>query len=293
LFSDLCRAYKVQPDKRGEAHVPCPHCGAEPPNRFSFGQGGGHCFVCGYSYKLETLAKKLRLDPPAETSPAQTKKRKRKYYAWQDRAGDLADRYALSPGLVAAWQQYKPVSRTAILAHRLGLGVLPSSRCSHERLIVPLVDFAGKVVGFRGRAIDCDCGAWLSPGGNKATLYNWQSLGQYQIVFIVENAIDALLFTERVPGAVAVATLSVSYWQDEWLARLQAAHPLCVVVAYDNHRPGNGKGRAEWLATHSRDILPNGVKLVNRLLEARITARLFDWGSTPIGADVGSVLCSN
>ena len=66
-----------------------------------------------------------------------------------------------------------------------------------------------------------------------------------------------------------------------------------MLVAYDNDRPGNGggaAGREAWLAEHGKDIEPNGVKLVNRLLKAGVKATLMDWGGYPLKTDIGMLV---
>ena len=299
LFNHLCHHYTVHPDRRGEAHVDCPNCGKEAKRgqtHFSFSESGGHCFICDFSCSLNRLAQIAGLvdtdsdewEPPVQYHH---KKKPKRIYPWQSQTDELAEQYASAPGVVEAWQRYKPISEQMIKQHRLGLGTFPkyTSRCQHQRLMVPLIDFDGKIVGFRGRAIDCDCKAWLSPAGNQATLYNWQSVTPGCVLFIVENAIDALMVTERTE-AVGVATLSISYWYDEWLNFLLEIQPSHIEVAYDNHRQGNGNGKAEWLAKHDKDIMPMGVKLTNRLREAGLPAYLFDWGNERLGMDMGELL---
>lgn len=298
LFERLCRHYDARPDRRGEVHVDCPFCGKEAKRgqtHFSFSEQGCSCFVCGNGGSLARLAKIAGLNGDDEwQAPIQykSKPKPKRVYSWQSRAEDLAQQYQSAPRLVELWQAYKPVSEETIKKHRLGVGVFPkyTSRCQHPRLMVPLIDFDGKIVGFRGRRIDCDCNTWLVPGGCKKTLYNWQVLGEGQFIFIVENAIDALLVGERLTGAVAVATLSISYWEDAWLEKLIAAKPARIDVAFDNHRPGNGNGKKEWMKKHKTDALPMGIKLTNRLRKAGLPAFLFDWKDEPIGMDIGEML---
>jgi len=300
LFEELCRRLGVEPDRRGEAHIPCPACGKEVKRghvHFSFSERGGACMVCGYRAGLVQLARVLG----AETRPWQPPPPKRRPKREAPRPWDfeaLAASYEAHPDRVRLWQSYKPLSVETIRRYRLGVGPLPlySSRCGHERLQVPLID-DGRVVGFRSRQLGCACaGKWLSPTGTRLVLYNAHVLeGRYGVrICILENPIDALLAQERAPGIVFLATLGVSMWRPEWTERLRAARPVSVVVGYDNDRPGNGggaRGREAWLETHARDIVPGGVRLCNILNEAGVRARLLRWpASAPLKADFGLAL---
>ena len=297
LLARLCDFYAARPDRRGEVHVDCPWCGKEAKRgqtHFSFSTRGYFCFVCGEGGEgLERLADHVGLHTPDDwTPPPAPKPKPKRRYRWQDEIVSLVERWRTAPGVVEAWQRYRPLSTEAIRANRLGLGVLPSSRCKHRRLLIPLVDFDGAVVGVRGRSIDCDCGRWLSPAGNEKTLYNWQALGHGQIVFLVENAADALLLTERM-DAVAVATLSISYWGDGWGECIAEAEPEKVVVAYDNHWPAMGTHPDHWLEEHERLPLPACKRRWNDLTRAGVESQrleLYDWGDEPVGTDIGDIL---
>lgn len=294
VFRALCRRYGTEPDRSGEAPITCPSCGKPPKpgqTHCTMSVRGWHCFVCGAGGTIKQLAEHEHIETPKDWRPPKRKPQRKRSYYWKQHGGSATlariTRLPVSERL-DLWREYKPVTAAMVREHHLGYGTLPASRCHHNRLLVPLMR-RGKLVGIRGRAIDCDCGKWLSPAGNEATLYNHQALGKGQIVIVCENPIDALLVGEAY-DAVGVATLSVSYWQDAWLDMLADAEPAKIVVAYDNHRPGNGGGRAEWLADHERDITPNGIKLCNRLLKAGLPAMLYDWGDAPLGADIGDVL---
>jgi hypothetical protein len=161
--------------------------------------------------------------------------------------------------------------------------------------MVPLYE-DGEIVGIRGRSLGCDCGKWLSPGGSRCVLYNAEHLSRVagKVLWILENPIDALMLELRVSQSVAVATLGVSLWQDDWTERVVGCGAKRVIVSYDFDMPGNGGGkvgREAWLATHDKLIVPNGVKLCNRLLEAGVRAMLFPWPEdTPLHTDIGDVL---
>jgi len=202
------------------------------------------------------------------------------------------------------------VPESLVAAYRLGYGAYPqyTSKCSHRRLQVPLIE-RGQVVGFRSRSVGCDCAKWLSPAGSRTLLYNGERLtrGPYygmgfalnawvphgDVLYIIENPVDAILLEHNSPEVYAVATLGVTMWQPEWTELVVRARPAMVVVAYDNDRPGNGggiPGRDAWLRDHPKDIVPNGVKLVNALLTAGVNARLFPWADSPLKADIGDLI---
>src|SRR4051812_41023112 len=65
LFDDLVKWTQGELDRRGECHIECPNChkpGSSKNPHFSFGEKGGHCFVCGQSYKLSKLAELFGLN---------------------------------------------------------------------------------------------------------------------------------------------------------------------------------------------------------------------------------------
>lgn len=301
LFADLVHHTRAAADRHGEHHFTCPECGSESTPRHpkcSFNARGWHCFVCGAGGGLKGLAKRLGLeDNRPYTAPVRPQEARRKPVLRLHDAERMIEEFHAHRASWSAWQAYKPVSRGSFERMRLGLGVLPLSRCKHERLIVPI--YSGtEVRGLRGRAIACDCGKWLAPAGTQIglyPLYNDAALGQGAVVWIVENPVDALLLSERTPY-VGVATYSVAYWQDHWTETLRAARPELVVVAYDNDLPGCGGAERrgemirDWLKTHPRVPDPAGPKLATRLRAAGLPAALFDWGRAPAKADIGTLL---
>jgi len=322
LFARLCARLAANPDSQGEVHVDCPFCGKEAKRgqtHASFSERGFHCFVCGQGTSLAHLAEMLlgreAPEPVVPAYPRQTERARKPVVPGRlDEFSRLAELYASSTVALAYWLKYKPVPEEAVSAYRLGLGAYPKhmSRCEHQRLQVPLIA-QGKVVGFRGRQLvwRCSCGKWLSPSGSRMILYNgerltgephegmgyaygWRPIAG-KVLFIVENPIDALLLEARYPRVCAVATLGVTIWQAAWTELVARARPGLVIVAYDNDRPGNGggqRGKEAWLADpkHKQDIVPNGIRLANRLLEAGVRARLVQWAGYPLKTDVGDAL---
>lgn len=308
LFYRLCHLTGRKPNGKGEVFMPCPECGKEGEH-FSFSVRGSWCFVCHAKPSLWELWKLLSNEPLEEYRPTvRPVAPKPRAPVPVDTFTALARQYAKHPGRVAAWQVYKPLSEETICAYDLGYGTFPpyTSRCQHPRLMVPLIA-GGQVVGFRGRSTGCDCGKWLTPRYSRMVLYNGERLGQGETfgvavgrrearyVIIVENPLDALLIEEYDPEVVAVATLGVTIWQPEWTQALVALAPDVVAVCFDNDRPGNGggeAGREAWLATHPKDILPNGVRLANRLLAAGVkNASVLPWAhDAKLKDDIGDVI---
>ena len=295
----------------GEYHADCPWCGKESDRgqtHFSYSTKGGKCFVCGNGGSLRTVAKQIDAMPIVAERRTPAVKRESVAY-WKDEADGLLRQFEAHAHRYEEWDAYKPLQQATIDSMRLGVGVLPQSRCRMTRLIVPILK-AGVPVWFRGRSIgdaDCrcdgehDCKKWMTSGGVKLAdvpLYNVDAVTPGSVVWIVENPVDALMITEQTQY-VGVATYSVSYWREEWAASL--ADAKWVIVAYDNDIPGNGGGpnhakfAAEWKAAHNGHIMePNGPKLANRLAAAGLPARLYAWPvSAPNKADIGSVLMRN
>jgi len=299
LLTELIQKTHAVKDRGGEFHLACPSCGHESSPKdphCSFSQNGWHCFSCGSGGSLNALGKLLSVDNFDTVSlPRIDTKAPQKPAQWL--TGALAQRFAEHPRRLELWNAYKPRSEATIDRMQLGVGVLPYSRCKHERLIVPVWN-GPQLVGLRGRQLDCDCGKWLASAGwsiDLAPLYNSDALSIGQVIWIVENPVDALMLSERTEYA-GVATYSVSYWTEAWTNRLIEAQPELVIVAYDNDLPGNGGAarraefEREWLKTHQ--VLPpsGGVKVVNRLLEAGLPATLYDWGNAPHKSDIGNLL---
>jgi hypothetical protein len=284
-----------------EAVITCPSCGKKSELgqvHFSFSEYGGHCFVCSYKCSLAQLAAKVGLGEREYEPPVPKPTEPDALPAWFGNAQSLVMEYESNPGKIRLWQGYKPVSEKLITERRLGVGVLPSSKCKHQRLIVPIID-NGVIVGLRGRAIGCDCGKWLVAGGTKLDmlpLYNAEAIHIDRMVWIIENPVDALLAFDI--GLYALATYSVSYWRDAWTEYLKSVDPCMVIVAYDNDLPGNGGGInrkkfiEKWFTEHNGANPPEaaGIKLVNRLLEAGLPAMLYDWGDKPEKYDIGRLI---
>lgn len=319
--------------KHGAYHTgPCPMCGGRDRfvvKTFEDGREGWLCRGCaggsyrspenylverfGISYQqarqaIESGGYHSTHQPPARPAaqPEPPAPPRRPTY-WQRNAERLIRDYTSHPGRVELWNNYKPLPTETIVRAELGVGILPSSRCKHERLIVPVRDSFGRVVCFRGRRIACNCTdehgrlkKWTTSAGwrlDGLPLYNLapDSKG---VIYIVENPIDALMidaFTEY----NGVATLSTSYWRQVWTASLLETAPSLVIVAYDNDLAGNGGGKhREGLIENWRKTVPAGAPiptaygqvLAVTLREAGLPVVLYDWAGSPAGEDIGSLL---
>jgi hypothetical protein len=306
-MNDLYAALQVhlhtEPDRRGECHIPCPVCGKESKPKdphCSFNEQGFYCFVCGASFGLWKLAELVNLDKGDYHAPAaQRVEKPKKTPDWMKNPEQFVRTYENHPRRYELWAAYKPLPVNTIERKRLGVGVFPeyASACRHERLIVPVM-LGTMIVGLRGRSINCDCGKWLSASGSvDLPLYNSDELRYGDIIFIVENPVDALMVCSQ--SVTGVATYGVTMWHDEWTKLLIDAKPRKIYVAYDNDLPGNGGAKnrwrmaTKWLETHPRIPEANGVRLVNNLLDAGLPAKLYDWGDAPEKYDIGSLVIEN
>ena len=296
---------KLRGDNRKghDYHTDCPFCGKaakRSQTHFSYSEHGYKCHVCGEGGGLYKLAQHLGHDTErVEYTPPKPKPPKPPA-AWMD--SNVTFSFSAHPGRYELWQSYKPLSKATINRANLGVGVLPASRCNHERLIVPIYS-GGKLVCLRGRAIGCDCGKWLASGGwslDDLPLYNIDALPDGGVLWLVENPIDALMIGEAT-DYTGVATLGVTYWRDHWLEAIVEKRPSLVVVAYDNDLPGNGGAwqRQAMLSAWRKNIPPDskvkpprawGVWLVNKLLRAGLPIELYDWKDAPPKTDIGSLL---
>lgn len=292
LFDSLCAQLHVEPDRKGEVWIACPNCGREKKH-FSFNERTAHCFGCDYSLSLAQLAEQLQIAPDERARPVRRAQEPVAPRQWQKRPDYYLDRYCGAFDRVQRWQAYKPLTLDSIARHRLGVGVLPASRCEKRRLIVPIFS-QGTVVAFHGRAYlpdDADV-KWLTAGGSsKQVLFNADSLHGSPTVVIVENFVDAILVMEQEPSLVAVAGGGVS-WRDEWSAQIAASRPKHVLILLDNDLAGWPEPRtyallsAQWAIEHPnvKPPEPRGPKIASSLLAAGVrSVRGPDWprGTAP------------
>lgn len=127
LFDQLCDQLHAQPDRKGEVWVDCPSCGKDGKH-FSFNETTGHCFACDFSGSLRQIAELLgTVDRPAPRVRRQEPPKPRQ---WQQAPERYLEGYCAAFDRVPAWQGYKPLTLDSIARFRLGVGVLPASRCT-------------------------------------------------------------------------------------------------------------------------------------------------------------------
>jgi hypothetical protein len=320
LFDQICSKVNQAPDRRGQVYIPCPACGKESSRKnvhFVFSETkGAICFVCGYKASLKMLAERLGVEKDAPYKPPVYHVAAPKTIrAWEGMIENHLENASKQAKI--KWKAYKPIDDTVIDNYRLGWGFFPkmTSQCAHERLLVPLIA-GGKIVGLRGRAVDCQCPKWLSILGSEPKfLYNGGQLSQNneerlqrhlglstspfargEIILIVENPIDALM-VEQSANVRAIATLGVTSWCEEWTQSLVECRPALILVVYDNDLAGNTSNPeliAKWRKKNPmiKDApTPNGVRLVNNLLRAGLPASLYHWpAGSPEKADIGMLL---
>lgn len=282
-------------------HSDCPFCGKEAKRgqkHFSFVADGYKCWVCDAKGALAGLAAQLELRAPLtiRTRPASAPVEPRH---WQVDSRVLT-RFTGAHDVLPAWQAYKPLTLETIARARLGVGVLPASRCQARRLILPVFD-GERLVALHGRAFlpgDTDA-KWLTAGGSrKDVLYGAQGLRPGATVIICENFVDSLFAQQTEPGIVAVAGGGVS-WQEAWTQQLAASRPRHVLVWLDNDLAGCPNPetyqllRAQWQRERpgTTPPEPKGPQIANALLSTGVRASVYRWpNGTPPKADLGSVL---
>lgn len=314
LLTTLANRLGATPRRDGRYHSDCPFCGKEEKRyqkHFSFVEAGYICWVCGAQGGLVALAQHLgergpiaaprRAERPQEHAPPRR---------WQSAPDRYVQTFCEAPTRLQDWQAYKPLSIDTIARYRLGVGVLPSSRCRERRLILPVYD-GGQVVALHGRAYrpgDTDA-KWLTSGGSrKDALFNAGALRPGATVIVCENMVDCLLAQEAEPGVVAVAGGGVG-WRDAWTAQIAASRPRHVLVWLDNDLVGcpNPETRHTLLAQWRREMAarvaagtiptapappePHGPQIANALLAAGVRASVYHWpAGTPPKADLGWAL---
>jgi hypothetical protein len=296
IFDQLCHQLHVEPDHKGEVWIDCPNCG-KGRRHFSFNERAGHCFACDYSATLATIAKQLNITQDAPAAPRRPLDPPKPKH-WQHNPGRYLDGFCGALDRVEKWQRYKPLSLDSINRFRLGVGILPSSRCPHRRLILP-VRSGGRLVAFHGRAcnaLDTDA-KWLTAGGSdKKVLFGADLLRPGITVVVCENFVDAILAMQVEPQIVTVAGGGAS-WQTAWTQQIAASRPRHVLVWLDNDLVGcpNAETRHEllraWRIAHPDAVRapePKGPQIANELLASGVKASVYQWPSdSPPKADIG------
>lgn len=306
LFLQLCRHFNAEPDRRGEVWADCPNCGkkARKGTHFSFSARGGHCFVCGFSASLSTIAELLSLDTGDCTPPIRPEPRQQPIARWRKNPDALLAMYRNHPQRVECWSRYKPLSRATLDRFDFGLGRLPFQtkegtwRLSRSLwLTIPLWE-DGELVGLRGRNVSGRGPKWISATGTNYTLWNVDNVRPGSVCWLTENCVDAAWIIQEHPDWSAVAINGCGVWKPEWATWLAERRPQVVIVALDRDLPGQAEGafrrklEREWLAKRgTRPPAANGPRIANSLLRAGVNATLFrypEWA--PEKADIGWIL---
>lgn len=303
LLDTLAQRLDAQLRRDNRYHADCPFCHKEAKQaqkHFSFCEAGYICWVCDAQGGLKALAEHLDVEGDASVAPRRAERPQEPRH-WQKRPEYYLDRYCGALDRVTRWQDYKPLSLDSIARFRLGVGVLPASRCEKRRLIVPIFS-QGQVVAFHGRAYrDDDTDAkWLTAGGSsKQVLFNADALHGNPTVAICENYIDAILIMQAEPALVAVAGGGVS-WREEWTNQVAHARPKHVLVLLDNDLAGWPSAEvyaelaAQWRDEHPgvKPPEPRGPKIARSLLAAGVrSVRGPAWPpGTPPKWDIGQDL---
>lgn len=302
LLTTLAARLDAELRRDGRYHADCVFCGKpamKHQKHFSFCEAGYYCFVCDAKGGLGALAAHLEVphtNPSPRPRPVLAPPRPRH---WQTDPRVLT---AIGGALdtVTRWQAYKPLTLDTIARARLGVGVLPASRCAQRRLILPVFE-CGRLVALHGRAYHADDtdAKWLSAAGSrKDVLYGADGLRPGATVIICENMVDSLLAMQTRPDVVAVAGGGVS-WRDEWTARIARCRPDAVIVWLDNDLAGwpneatYARLRAAWLRERGVEPpAPRGPQIGQALLDAGVRrVRGPHWPHhTPAKADLGWAL---
>lgn len=263
-------------DYRGERWVLCPWHGDRRVGSFSYGERGFRCFSCGESGHLGKLADQVGIRSNAPMVVVAPRPRPVIVHDWQ-RDPDYWQRYIPIPDEARAYYHQRGFNDETISAARLGFGVLPSSRCNHPRLILPV--FSGEsLVALRGRAFlpsDTD-DKWLCAAGSRTVLYGADSLAAGRVVIVTEAPYSAILASQQRPDLAAVAgTAGASCWREQWTRQIAESDPAWCLVWFDNDEAGR----------------VNGAKVASQLEAAGLRATLYRWPTgTPEHRDLADEL---
>lgn len=317
LYQRLVEHYQPQYG-RTWLSIQCPSCGheAEKSQRAacSMSDQGWRCHVCGEGGDLWDLAKRAGIGLEAYRNDCKPREPKKRLPAqWTRNPHAYLDKFLEHPRRLEAWQSYKRLSLESISRYRLGYGVLPASKCQHPRLIVPLFH-QKQIVGFRGRAVSCQCTKWLSSGGSQNICVGLGAIKRGDRVALIENEVDRILCQEHDPSVKMLALpFGVASWQAEWTEELSRRKPAHVLIILDNDLAGNPNKEAYqhgvdlWNAKMDamiaagrikskpdRPPYPSGYKYLKQFRAAGLNADRYIWpDGTPYKYDIGEMFRSS
>lgn len=156
-----------------------------------------------------------------------------------------------------------------------------------ERLIVPLFDEHGLLVGLRGRSMNPaeKRFKWMSATGSRTPIFGVEKIEPGDTVVLGENFVDAAMVAQYLPGMRGIALGTARTIREEEIERLKARKPGTVLVMLDNDLAGQARGATRQAlekaheAKHGRKPQPalHGPRCVAALHEAGLDAVLFEW----------------
>lgn len=156
-----------------------------------------------------------------------------------------------------------------------------------ERLIVPLHDEHGQLVGLRGRSMDPaeKRYKWMSSAGSQTPIFGVEYVKENDTVVLCENFVDAAMVSQMGATWRGVALGTARTIRPEEVERLQQRQPGMVLVMLDNDLAGQATGatrkrlKEEYEAKHNRPApMPlYGYKCLEALRTAGVMTALFDW----------------
>jgi hypothetical protein len=156
-----------------------------------------------------------------------------------------------------------------------------------ERLIVPLFDEHGALVGLRGRSMNPreKRYKWMSASDSVTPIFGVEHVQPGDTVVLGENFVDAAMVGQCLPGMSGVALGTARTIRTEEIERMKERKPSTVLIMLDNDMAGQAQGatleqlKSEYEAKHGRKADPplHGPRCAQALREAGLDAVVFDW----------------
>lgn len=166
-----------------------------------------------------------------------------------------------------------------------------------ERLIVPLFDEHGEIVGLRGRSMDPEEKRykWMSVSGGQTPIFGVEYVNAGDTVVLCENFVDAAMVAQMGSTWRGVALSTARTIKPDEVERLKARQPGTVIVMLDNDLAGQATGgtrkrlEEEYESKHGRKAPTPlyGYKCMEALCNARVPSVLFVWEQYDAPAKAG------
>ena len=243
----LCFFHNEPPGKRGRLYVNV--ADQEPPGLFN-------CFKCGESGALNKIRKHFG-DPPLnfeEGGFQPDEGRKARHEILQEAAAYYQKCLESNTQAMRYLQVERGLSEETIAKHQLGwadgtlklhlgkkgfsnedimsTGLMTRNQSDflYGHIAIPYHNF-GSVIQIRGKEIG---GKYLTPSGQKASLFNLDALRGSDEVLITEGEFDALALEQQ--GYAAVGVPGAVSWQKHWTERFASVKRAYIV--FDNDETG-------------------------------------------------------